>query len=159
MVYITFVLKNFKIYTFKYLKQSEEITMIKIGILFDELFNLNWIVENSMKKCDCYQNNEIEIKSYTCWNDFYQSLKNGELFDIIFLDVELKERMYCNVTSEIIYSFLDTLLIYVYSIPGYESELEMTRKFAAIELPVSSSLYSKEFNNIFSNACDIVKQL
>lgn len=124
--------------------------MIKIGIVFDAIFGINDLIKDKMKKCDIYEESTFEILLYESWNDFLSALKNDVHFDLLYLDVLYNQNLLCTKTSEIVYSFLpNVLLIYLYSTDDFNSELKITNKRAALELPLDP----KTFNNVFEEIC------
>ena len=108
---------------------------INVAICDDEQFFIEMLQKN-IKQLNI-KNISFNIDTFTSGNDLINKVRNGKIYNIIFMDINLKEKFLGTDVGMIIKLLNpDTLFVYMSSYDIYYKDLVSAEPFAFLEKPI-----------------------
>lgn len=119
--------------------------MIKISIVDDEIKICSHIEQCMMSFAEKY-NQKIEVEPYTSSKEFFKAIQdNHEIYDLIFLDIEVDEKTGIDIAEYIRYIMQDELqqIVYISGKSEYSMALHDTHPLDFIVKPLRDEQLEK----------------
>ncbi len=118
--------------------------MINIAVCDDDLIYASGI-ETLLVNISKSRKLDLNIEVYSDGSELWNAICNGEKFDIIYLDIEMKCVNGIDVAKQIRSGDYNVLLIYISSYENYFIELFEVEPFRFIKKPVDLKLFENYF--------------
>lgn len=122
---------------------------MKIAICDDESFFRNVLqkyIDEYSKNSTNVNNIEISISQFSCGEDLISSYESGNTFDVIFLDVEMKNLSGVQAGHLIRKYDNNVMLIFTTSFTDYVPEAFALNAFQFLTKPIRQDRFNKEFD-------------
>lgn len=122
----------------------------------DDMEEFNKVLYQNLRKIEKDTNNKFDIQSYTSGFILLKKVNEGYIPDIIFLDIDLNERLLgtdFGVRIKEINPYI--LLIYVSNYDYYDKKIVKSEPFDFLNKPIKAS----DFNMVMSKAIDRISFL
>ncbi len=127
--------------------------MIKIGICDDDLKSAG-LIQRYLEELEQKYQYKLEIEVYSSGEELIQDYEEGSGFDLIYLDIEMKQMDGIETARWIREHQYHVLLIYISSYDTYLKQLFEVEPFRFLQKPVSM----EEFEAVFLKAVERIKE-
>lgn len=128
--------------------------MIRIA-LCDDQPEMTSLIENLIIECSDQKSIDVEIEVFFSGTTLLKHIGDGDCYDLIYLDIEMKVLDGVETAKQIREKDKDVLLIYVSGYESYWKDLFQVEPFRFINKPVDKD----EFAEFFYKACERIKGL
>lgn len=129
--------------------------MLNIAICDDDIY-LTGKIEKMILSLGRRKGIRLEVEVYSDGFDLINDVRRGERFDLIYLDIEMKNVNGVEAAREIRKIDVATLLVYITNHESYAKELFQMRTFEFIVKPIEEKVFESVFMRAYEEitSCD-----